>query len=305
MKNIMLIATVLCALFVPGMAGAQDAGASNPASVPDSAVGGVDWNDGVITAVGIGAPPPNAVNQAQARGMAKRAATVIARRNLLEMLKGVQIDSATTVKNFMVDREIVISQVRGFLQNSQILDTAYLSDGSVEVTVGVRLHGGLSNIMLPPAAAFGPKPVEPPVRVEPEVSDPAAVNATVGEESVQPEPVAPTVPYTGIIVDARGLGVRPALNPRLLDTNGAQLYGPENLSRDYAVKRGMAGYYKALDKARASKRVSGNPLVVPAVKVSGKGRSDIVLNVQDADIIRNLENASELLTQARVVVLLD
>lgn len=298
MKNAVLLTVLVCGLFMASVAGAQEAvPAMETAPVVQEDANGVDWNEGVITAVGIGAPPPNAVNQAQARGMAKRAATVIARRNLLEMIKGVQIDSATTVKNFMVDREIVISQVRGFLQNSQILDTAYLSDGSVEVTVGVRLHGGLSNLMLPPAASFGPRPMAPPVEIVPEAADEA------NEEPVAP--TAPAVPYTGVIIDARGLGVQPALSPRIVDESGAQVYGPENLSRDYAVKHGMAGYAKAPEKARVNKRVAGNPMEVAAAAISGKGRTDIVLSNQDANAIRNLENAPELLGQARIMILLD
>lgn len=43
--------------------------------------GKVDWTNGVVMAVGIGAPPANAVNAAQARAMAKRAATVVAHGN--------------------------------------------------------------------------------------------------------------------------------------------------------------------------------------------------------------------------------
>ena len=64
--------------------------------------GEINWSQGVILAKGSGAPPKEAKNIAQARLMAERAALSDARRNLVEVLKGVRVDSVTTVENYMV-----------------------------------------------------------------------------------------------------------------------------------------------------------------------------------------------------------
>lgn len=45
---------------------------------------GVDWNDHVITVQGMGVPPANTVNVAQARMLARRAAVVDGYRQLAE-----------------------------------------------------------------------------------------------------------------------------------------------------------------------------------------------------------------------------
>ena len=111
--------------------------------------GTINWSRGQVTAVGIGAPPANAANAAQARALARRAAVVDARRNLLEITQGVQLDSMTLVKDFIVQSDVVRSSVQGVVRNSQIVDTSYLSDGSVEVTMMMNMTGQLANAVLP------------------------------------------------------------------------------------------------------------------------------------------------------------
>ncbi len=55
--------------------------------------GSIDWVSRKLTATGIGVPTKKAVSRGQMRAMVIRAAKVVARRNLLEVVKGVHIDS--------------------------------------------------------------------------------------------------------------------------------------------------------------------------------------------------------------------
>ena len=64
----------------------------------------INYEEGYIEAVGTGAPPEQYYGKPQARPMALRAAQVDAYRNLLETVQGVQIDSQTSVKDFVVDK---------------------------------------------------------------------------------------------------------------------------------------------------------------------------------------------------------
>ena len=75
--------------------------------------GSVNWTDGYIEAVGIGAPPQRNIGMPQARPMALRAAQVDAYRNLLEVVNGVRVDSTTTIRDFTVESDIINTRSRG------------------------------------------------------------------------------------------------------------------------------------------------------------------------------------------------
>ncbi|MEE9611789.1 MAG: hypothetical protein V3W19_11080, partial [Desulfatiglandales bacterium] len=103
--------------------------------------GMIDWSNGVVEAVGIGAPPKNPINSAQGRAMAKRIADTQARRNLRDIIYGVPIDSKTLIKDFVVQRDIIRSKLHALLKTPRVVDISYLSDGSVKTRVAIKLTG--------------------------------------------------------------------------------------------------------------------------------------------------------------------
>jgi len=257
--------------------------------------GSVNWSTGKVTAVGVGAPPPNAVNAAQARAMAKRAAVIDARRNLLEITQGVQLDSMTLVRDFIVQSDVVRNSVQGIVRNAQILNTSYLSDGSVEVTMVMSVAGQFANTVLPSPPSpsggqmipFSPTPLPAPSTISPKSS-------------------APTMEIlTGLVVDARGLGARPAMSPKLLDESGKEVYGSAMVNREYAVQQGMAGYSKDLGAAQTNQRVTDNPLTVKGMRTVGPGKSDIVISNNDATKILGAAENLSFMQKCRVMIVLD
>ena len=70
---------------------------------------------------------------AQKKLMAKRAAILDGQRQLLEMVEGVHIDSETTVKDFVTEKDEIYSRIRGVLKGAEVVETRYLEDGSCEV----------------------------------------------------------------------------------------------------------------------------------------------------------------------------
>jgi hypothetical protein len=276
------VAVFALVMIVAATASAQLVGTIKDVIEPAGSTGKVDWSTGVITAVGIGAPPAQPANAAQARAMAERAAQVVAYRNLLEAVKGVRVDSTTLVENFMVTSDQIRTEVSGIIQGATIMDKKYMSDGSVEVTVGMKLSGALADALLPKT------PLTPPTGLTGTLS-----------------PAAPGQVYTGLIVDARGLGVRPAMAPKILNEDGREVYGSAWVSRDYAVREGMVGYLKDPLAAQTNPRVTDRPLLVKAMKVSGDGRVDLVIANADGAMIHSSAQNLSFLEKCRVVILVD
>lgn len=303
---LLLVSWALCA---PISAQADNGGAAIETVGP----GMVNWTAGIVTAVGIGAPPEKASSPGQARAMAERAAFSVAIRNLLEAVKGIQVDSATLVESYIVKDDVIKTRVTGLVKGAQVIKKEAQPDGGVEVTVGVSLTGELFDAVLSkgfgrkvpaaePAKPAPPTPKAPEPAPAPKMSEPAPVSKT-------PAPPSPAVSaaeaYTGLLVDARGLGLKPALAPRLLDEQGKELYASAVLDRSKAVEAGVAGYAKDMVAGSRQARVTDNPLIVKGIKASGDKATDITLGGEGANAVRQSEPASHFLQQGRVVVVYD
>lgn len=238
--------------------------------------GEINWAEQIVRASGSGAPNPDAPNIAAARLGAERAAKADALRNILETVKGVRIDSQTLVVNAMTQSDVIRTQVQGIVRGARVVDTRYLSDGAVEVTVEIPMAGPLTQTVLPPTS--------------------------FGTQSVPKEGSAV---YTGVVFDSRGLSIRPAMAPKVLDEDGREVYGSAFVSAEWAAKYGIVGYVKDLDAAKKNDRVAANPLVVKAVKISGSGGSDLVISSADAQGLKDMSKNLSFLEQCRVLVVVD
>lgn len=249
---------------------------------------GVDWTKRVVCAKGIGAINPKHPQPA-ARPGAIRAAQQLALRNALELVKGVPISSATTISAGMVADDNVRSKVEGFVQKFQFSQPHYMDDLTVEIYTQFSLDG-IGEIVLP--STIQPK---------------STVQAwNWGEGKSDPPAGTRSSVFTGLIVDARGLGTIPALAPRLLEADGRELYGSANVDRVWAAKYGLAGYAKTPDAAAALKdRVGDNPAVVKAVRAAGAAKTDLVLSPEDAATLKSAKDNLKFLAEARVVFVVD
>jgi len=248
--------------------------------------GSINYSDRTIQAIGIGFIPENVINAGQARRAALRIAKQDAMRQLIEIVNGVVVTSETTMSNAMFD-DVIKSRVQGAIRGArQVGEPRYLSDTSIEVTYEVPMSG-ISDVITPPTG-FLPS-IAPG-------SAPAVTTETSGPT---------TSGITGLIIDVRGLGLRPAMSPRILDQNGGVVYGPGNYTREYAIQNGVAGYAKGLEKASTDDRVKGNPLVIKGVSASGANKADIVIANADVMKIQSANSAHGVLRDCRVLFVLD
>jgi hypothetical protein len=279
---------IVCAAFTTMLFAAGISLYGQVQSVYDTA-GNVDWGKRTITVKGIGASNPE-MPEATRRPGAVRAAQLMAPRNALETIKGIQISSETTVENFMVTDEYVSTSIDGFIKGFKFEPNPhYMSDGSVEISVTVPLDGpqGLGE------ALYG--------KGDSIVKDKPVVTA-------MPEPAAETKAqvFTGLIIDATGLGIKPAMAPKVLDEAGNEIYGSAYVGRAFAVKYGMAGYAKSVEEAGKNKdRIGKTPEKVKAIKASGANKCDVVLSSGDADALRSSAKNLKFLQECRVIIVVD
>ncbi len=262
--------------------------------------GSINYGDRTIQAIGIGFIPENVINAGQARRSAMRIAKQDALRQLIEIVNGVNVTSETTVSGAMFD-DVIKTQVQGAIRGArQIGQPKYLSDTSVEVVYEVKM-ADISRVLLPmaekaPTLTFDDTNVSVSGTVASAAEQQQAGTADTGVKSGG---------VTGIIIDGTGLGLRPAMSPRILNQGGSVVYGPGQYSRDYAAANGVAGYAKTLDQAKSDTRVQGNPLIIRGASTSGSSSADVIISNADAGRLAVADGAGGLLKNCRVMIVLD
>lgn len=335
MNNRLAMMLLVVVVAISGAVLAQTGGLTDAVETTSSGI--INWTAGEIVATGIGAPPSTPLNPAQARAMTERAAYVVALRNLLETVKGVQVDSATVVENFMVKSDVIRTRVEGIVQGARVVKKQYMSDGSVEIQVAMPMKGAFLNVLVPetfgkpfvgqlpmkPIPTPPSKPSIPPVIPDKPVKPPkppVAVTPDKKPEPVQPAPKQPepslptpapeagsTMVFkggtaTGVVLDGRGLGLRPALLPRIIDPQGQEIYVGQIVTRTNAVEQGVAGYAKDVNAAANNFRVTDNPAVIKGVRASGAARTDVIVGQADAQMLRQLSSKGDFLQYCRVII---
>jgi hypothetical protein len=223
----------------------------------------------------------------QAKEMTRAAAWSVALRNLLEVVKGIQVDSRTTVLNYVTTNAEVQTRVEGLVQGAKLVGERELPTGEFETTVQIKLAGQFAESVLPK----GPQDTSPIARFK---------NV----------PAKPKIPYTGLVVDARGTGARAALAPRILAQED-EIYGPKRVDQKFisgpsvAEPGRIAWYFTDEAKARAHYKVTANPLIIKALRATGENNTDLVIEETTAEYIEALPEHHAFFTQAKVLILVD
>ncbi len=246
----------------------------------------IKWDEGYIEArAGATANPKLAVNRAHEKSMALKAARHLAYEKLAETVGGITLTGETTIATESTKDVVLRGRVQARIKGARVVSETVtdLPEGAVwaEVVVGLPLKGqdGLPSALVDWATS------QTSVKFQ---SNPAY--STEGR-------------YTGVIVDASGLGFAPALSPRLVakDTN-AQVYGPQSLAPQYLSLQGFVGYSESLQLAKAESRVGSAPLVVRAIGATGQRKGDLLVSKRDAERILVANRQSGVLRQGAFIV---
>jgi hypothetical protein len=243
--------------------------------------GNINWSRGVVQAKGIGIPPAKMSKDSNARTMALTDAKLNAFRVIFEIIKELRISGTTVVGDYATQDPAVMSKIENMVKNAKVVKKEYLTDGTVKIIMEVNFRGGFAQLVLPKDI----KPLD------------SITLVTMNKTS---SPV-----FTGLVVDAKGLGIRPVMVPRILDENNQEVYGSAFVSREYAVQKGMSGYARNLKEILDNQRVSDHPLVVKGLKTFEPGCSEIVISNADASKLRSASESLYFMKKCRVIIVID
>ncbi|MDA8138915.1 MAG: hypothetical protein M0036_09705 [Desulfobacteraceae bacterium] len=274
-------------------------GRADPAKefIEELPTGQINWSKGLLIAKGLGAPIGNTSQAASNSNQLTQLAHHKAVSNLMETLKGLRLDASHNVAQVLASNEPFQAKLTQMTAGAQIIHETRLADGSVEVTVQMPLLGGFLQMMLPDEI----RQVEPikPVNAKGSVTQPSW-DSPLSEATPKREGI-----YSGLVVDARGIGAKPAMVSLIVDEGGKEVYGSAFISREYAVQYGVCEYVRAMPDPGLNPRVAPKPLAARGLRILPERSCDIVISNTDAAKLRDASANLGFLKQCRVVIIID
>lgn len=200
-----------------------------------------------------------------------RARSVLGPR-MLNLAREVRIDTAHTSGDLMSSTEAIADKLDANVSLWEVTEARYYTSGRVEVEVCLPMHPWLR---------------------------PALSQMATGVDRSSP----PELPFTGLVVDARGLDVEPAIAPEIRSPSGAVLYGGATMTSFSASQRAMVIYVTDPADPLAVRRVGEQPVLVRATSVADE--VNFVLEPAGSAALEKAAAGAGFLAQGTVVVVVD
>lgn len=288
----------------------------------------INWTAGEVGATGssiLKGKEWNARNKIDAY----RAAQLDAMRKLVEVMGKIRIDSENTIAQYQEGSGLIRKKVEGVARNFTEKDVRFSTDGicNVDVVVPINGDGRIADIFLSgtdtprvkdftenKAAASQPldsasEETQKPSQEKAEVKDTpsAEVAKTTSEETTSSsseasdQAVSQTT-VTGLVVNASGINVKPALNPQIVSESGEEIYGFKKANRDFRRLNGLASYAPDMKDACLDKRVTEKPFVMNAKSLSKDKPCIIIVSNEEALKFNEYKNSNRVLEHCRVII---
>ena len=291
--------------------------------VSQLAKGYIDWTQHALFAYGEGTAPTAVTDPVQQRLHGLRNARDAAFSNMRQLIGQVRLNANTQLQDASPDRD--------FRELARVAIGSQSEDqGRYRIAVRMLLLGDFAAAVLPEVEPIDPRlhdlshfddfPTVPATAdslemsiaadslAGPDTADslttPATADSFAADELVF---FVPEAPYTGLLIDVRGLGLQPSIAPRVLSAEGHVIHGAATVDRSLTTDYGVAGYDDDIDRAYTSERLGGeeaNPFVVRATGTAGRYSGDAILDNFDAVQVLQADEAGDFLRQGRVTFLL-
>ena len=254
--------------------------------------GSVNWRTGVVQATGKASPSENPLDEPPDAILIR--AKLDARHNLIHIL--MEIAFNMTNSDDFLPEDPVMAGVERRAMDATLTHQRYTSDRAMEITITTNMFGGFLQLVLPEeiGEVVGLKIIPP---------------RTPTQEKTQVKP------YTGLIIDARGIDFHPTISPVIVSEQGDEIYSSRFISREYAVQAGVCQYscvqgpikqdYPGQAPSWINSRTGPNPLVIRGLRKGGKTNRHIVISKSDASAVERTAERHDFMRQCRVVIILD
>ncbi len=244
--------------------------------------GKINWSNGKITATGKAAPKENTESEIESVPGSARAN---ANGHIIEILKQVKIYNGLTVGEYASNNDVILAGIEKTAGDALIVRQTYTSALDIEIEIETSIYGGFLQLTLPD-----------------EIRQISEINP---EKTEQTGKGLGEFPYTGLILDARGLKVAPVLYPVIVSEQGRKVYSSLFISREFAVQYGACLYLCDIEKAKGHKRTGPRPIILKGLRKSGKNDSSIMIGMKDAKKLEKLQERHQFFKECRVIIVVD
>jgi len=264
--------------------------------------GCVDWERLTIKCTGVGEPSTEPSSTPRHHRVIK-SSRADAIKKLLRTISGISVTSEITVEQIMNSDDAIQERVKELIQKFREVGVHYMSDGSVEIDVELSFRGALLELLLPPSG--GGKRISDGLLC-PLCGQPWPEGKEVPRDLKLLTPQGdPVEPFSGLVIDARGLGLTPALAPKVVNEAGKTVYSIGFAKRLRSLARGIVGYEQDLERAANRDRVAPNALVVKGLSAQGTNRTDVVIANEYTAMLHSMPEHLLFMEQARVIIVID
>ncbi|MBF0201542.1 MAG: hypothetical protein HQK66_09570 [Desulfamplus sp.] len=209
-------------------------------------------------------------------------AILLARKNMVKILDRLSSGYDSWVVANGHSMQMLKDEIEKKAGDARPVSYTLPGDDDVKVLIRSTIFGEFMDLILPP----GIKKIPDIEVVEPE--------NRYGDREI----------FTGMVVDARGTGFRPAIYPLIVNEQGREVYGPLYVSREYAVEKGLCSFASSPEPTLIRLRAGERPIMIDALrKEEGEKGAVIVISLSDSHKIQRLPERHEFMKACRVVIL--
>ncbi|HOV91226.1 MAG TPA: hypothetical protein PKW07_11020 [Syntrophorhabdaceae bacterium] len=275
----------------------------------------INWNEGYISAVGVGTATPSG-NRTKDQMAAMRVAEVMAQRSLLEATKEVRIDSNTKVVNMILKEDVISSRIEGTIRGAQVVKRELRWENDVPIaTVEMKIclsnnvggcNTGKSLISALDISHKNEPAVAPPERFNIITDAPGGI-PKVDVGMVKPKGIMydSSKPATGVILDLEGRFFEKQLLPVVITTGEGNkqftVYSVKTVNPKIIRTYGVVRYADSLEKAKKIDYIGNNPIIIPVSDITKD--YVIVISHDGARLIKETTmHGNNYLEEAKVVI---